>query len=187
MKISTKKITTCGLLAAISVVLVIFIHFPIFPAAAYLEYDPADIPIYIATFALGPLYGFIITTVVSVVQGLTVSASSGIWGIIMHILSTGSFVMVSGFYYKRLKTKKNAAIALALGTITVTIVMALLNIIVTPIYTKMPVSAILPLIIPIIIPFNLIKAATNSIATYLIYPYLSPYIKKFNSQDNLRK
>ncbi|MFQ9412551.1 MAG: hypothetical protein ACLR1T_18100 [Evtepia gabavorous] len=38
--------------------LVYVIHFPIFPAASFLEYDPADIPILIGTFAYGPLAGF---------------------------------------------------------------------------------------------------------------------------------
>lgn len=33
-----------GMLAALSIVLVYVIHFPIFPAASFLEYDPADIP-----------------------------------------------------------------------------------------------------------------------------------------------
>jgi riboflavin transporter FmnP len=181
MKISTKRITTCGLLAALSIALVIFIHFPIFPAADYLEYDPADIPIFIATFALGPVYGFLITTIVSVIQGLTVSAKSGVWGIIMHIMSTGGFVIAAGLYYKRCKTKKNAAIALLLGSFTMTAVMALANIIITPIYTGMPRSFVLGLILPIIVPFNLIKSLINSLITYIIYPYISPYIKKLHS------
>ena len=50
----TRRIITIAVLAAISVVLVALIHFPIFPAVAFLEYDPADIPILIGTFAFGP-------------------------------------------------------------------------------------------------------------------------------------
>ena len=48
------RLAKLGLLAALSIVLVFFIHFPIFPTAKFLEYDPADIPIMIATFAFGP-------------------------------------------------------------------------------------------------------------------------------------
>ncbi len=33
-----------AMLVAVSVVLVYLVHFPIFPAAPFLEYDPADIP-----------------------------------------------------------------------------------------------------------------------------------------------
>ena len=61
------RLAKLGVLAALSVVLVFFIHFPIFPAASYLEYDPADIPIMIATFAFGPWYGLLMTVVVVVV------------------------------------------------------------------------------------------------------------------------
>jgi riboflavin transporter FmnP len=41
------------MLAAISLLLVYLIHFPIFPGAAFLEYDMADVPILIATFLFG--------------------------------------------------------------------------------------------------------------------------------------
>ncbi len=84
----TVRLAKMGMLVAISVVLVYFIHFPIFPAVAFLEYDPADIPILIGTFAFGPVAGVLLTIVTSVVQGVTVSAASGAYGIIMHIIAT---------------------------------------------------------------------------------------------------
>ena len=52
---TTLKVVKMGMMVAISVALVYFIHFPIFPAVAFLEYDPADIPILIGTFAFGPV------------------------------------------------------------------------------------------------------------------------------------
>ena len=55
MKISTRQIATMAMLAAISIVLVSIVHFPLFPAAPFLEYDPADVPILIGTFAFGPV------------------------------------------------------------------------------------------------------------------------------------
>ena len=36
------RLAKMGMLVAISVVLVYLIHFPIFPAVAFLEYDPAE-------------------------------------------------------------------------------------------------------------------------------------------------
>ena len=52
MKVSeaTRKLTTMAMLTAISIVLVTFVHFPLLPAAPWMEYDPADIPIFIGTF-----------------------------------------------------------------------------------------------------------------------------------------
>ena len=48
-KMNTKKLTTLGVLAACSIVLVAFIHFPIFPAVSFLEYDPADMEMLLQT------------------------------------------------------------------------------------------------------------------------------------------
>lgn len=126
------RLAKLGLLAALSIVLVFFIHFPIFPTAKFLEYDPADIPIMIATFAFGPWYGLMTTIVVAVVQGLTVSASSGIYGIIMHIIATGTFVLVAGFLYQKHKTKKGALIALLCGVVAWGLIMMPANLIITP-------------------------------------------------------
>ena len=58
-----RKLVTMAMLAALSIVLVYVVHFPIFPAAPFLEYDPADIPILIGTFAYGPVAGIILTVV----------------------------------------------------------------------------------------------------------------------------
>ena len=40
----TNTLAKLGILAAISVVLVAIVHFPLIPAASFLEYDPADVP-----------------------------------------------------------------------------------------------------------------------------------------------
>lgn len=173
----TRKLTTLAMLASLSIVLVWLIHFPIFPAAPYLEYDPADVPILIGTFAFGPLAGLLITVIAAVVQGLTVSAGSGFYGIIMHVAATGTFVLVAGCIYKRRKTRGSAALGLACGVVAMTAVMVAANLIITPIFLGVPVSAVKGLIIPFIIPFNLIKAGVNSIVTFILYKTVSRFIK----------
>lgn len=165
-------------MGALSVLLVTFIHFPLFPSATFLEYDPADVPIFIAAFLFGPVSGLALTVAVSIVQGITVSASSGYIGIIMHILSTGAFVLTAGNIYARNKTKKNAIFALSLGTIIMVAVMTVWNIFITPVFMNVPRSAVIALLIPAIIPFNLIKAGANSIITMVLYKYVSAFVKK---------
>ena len=59
MRGRTVKLVKMGAMVAISVALVYLIHFPIFPAVAFLEYDPADIPILIGTFVFGPSQGWL--------------------------------------------------------------------------------------------------------------------------------
>lgn len=173
----TVKMAKMGMLVAISVVLVYLVHFPIFPAATFLEYDPADIPIFIGTFAFGPMAGLMLAIVTAVIQGTTVSAISGLYGIIMHILATGSFILVAGMLYKGRKNKKEAVIALCAGVITMTVVMVIANMIVTPLFTGWPLSAVMK-VMPFIVLFNLIKAGVNSVITFFLYKRISGFLHK---------
>lgn len=173
----TVKLAKMGMLVAISVVLVYLVHFPIFPAAPFLEYDPADIPIIIGTFAFGPMAGLMIVVITAILQGVTVSAASGLYGIIMHILATGAFVLVAGLLYRGHKTKKEAVIALVAGTITMTIVMVLANMIITPLFTGWPLSAVME-IMPFIVGFNLVKAGVNATITFFLYKRISGFLHK---------
>lgn len=166
---STRKLTVMGMMVALSVILVYFIRFPLLPAAPFLEYEPADIPIFICSLIYGPLSGVMLTIVVSIVQGVTVSANSGIIGIIMHIFATGSFALISGIIYSHKKNRKSAALALMVGVIVMTIMMCILNILLTPIFMGVPRNTVFQMILPIIIPFNLLKAGINSIITFIIY------------------
>ena len=109
---NTRKLTTLAMLAALAIVLVALIHFPLVPAAPFLEYDPADIPIFIGTFLFGPAAGLALTAVVCVIQGVTVSAASGPIGIIMHFLATGTFVLLAGNLYRAHRTRKAALLGL---------------------------------------------------------------------------
>lgn len=169
----TRMLVQMGVLAAMSVLLVYLIHFPIFPAAPFLEYDPADIPILIGTFMFGPLGGLVVTAVSCILQGVTVSSASGIIGILMHFFATGSFVLVAGNIYKRNRTRKGAVIALVSGAITMTVTMVLWNLVMTPIFMGTPREAVVALLVPAIIPFNLVKAGANSVVTFIVYKSVS--------------
>ncbi len=175
-KTRVRMLTSMAMLSAVAVILVAIIHFPLFPAAPFLEYDPADIMIWIGTFAYGPAAGLIMTVVVSVIQGLTVSAQSGIIGIIMHIFATGGFVLLAGNIYKRDKSKKGAVKALVCGSLLMVVMMILWNILITPIYMGVDRSLVIDLLVPAIIPFNIIKAAVNSLITFLVYKRISKFL-----------
>ena len=172
-----KAIAKLGILCAISIVLVYFIHFPIFPAVAFLEYDPADISILIGTFTFGPVAGILLTLVVSLIQGFTVSAASGVYGIIMHVIATGTLALVSGLIYNKKKTRARAIIALTAGTLSMVIVMFFANLIITPLFMGVSREIVLNLM-PFILGFNAIKAGINSILTFLMYKRISNFIRK---------
>lgn len=174
-KWSVARIAKMGMLVAISIVLVYLVHFPIFPVVAFMEYDPADIPILIGSFAFGPSAGLILTIVASVIQGLTVSASSGVYGIIMHIIATAALTLTTGVIYSMHKSKKFAIISLACGCIAMAVVMAGANLIITPLFMGVPVAAVVELM-PFIIAFNIIKAGINSVVTFLVYKRVSGFL-----------
>ncbi|MEG0292002.1 MAG: ECF transporter S component [Anaerovoracaceae bacterium] len=174
---NTVRLAKMGMLVAISIVLVSIIHFPIFPAVPFLEYDPADIPILIGTFAFGPVAGLLLTVVTCVIQGVTVSAASGLYGILMHIIATGTFVIVAGTIYSRNKSKKAGVIALVCGTLAMAAIMVPSNLFITPYFMGAPREAIIQLL-PFIIAFNLVKAGINSLVTLVLYKKISRFLHK---------
>jgi len=168
------RLVRLGMLSALSIVLLYLIQpFPIFAAAPFLEYDAADIPIFIAALLYGPWWGFAVTVVVSIIQGFTVGAKSGVIGIAMHIIATGAFCLASGFIYRSKKTLGRAVLALTAGVLTMTAVMVCWNLILTPIFMGAPVEMVIGMLVPVIIPFNLIKAGANAAATFVVYKPIS--------------
>jgi len=57
------------------------------------------------------------------------------------------------------------------------VVMAAANLVITPLFLGVPVSAVKGMILPIIIPFNLIKAGINAVVTFAVYKAVSRFIK----------
>lgn len=179
-KIDIKRITVLGIITALCVVLVMIIHFPIIPTAAFLEYDPADIPIYICALIYGPLPGFLITVAVSLVQGFTVSSGSGVYGILMHIISTGAFVLTAGFIYRAGKNKMLfLPLSLVMGVIITTVIMIPANLIITPLFMGTPIEFVKDMLVPAIIPFNLFKQCINAAVTGVLYIPLIKSVKKW--------
>lgn len=171
-----RKLVTMAILVAISIVLVFLVHLPLVPAVPFLEYDPADIPILIGAFAYGPVAGIILTVVTSVIQGMTVSASSGAYGIIMHIIATSVLVLVASGIYRVKHTKKGAILGLICGTLAMGLVMMPANHFITPIFMGVPTEVLDALLLPGILPFNLIKGGINSVVTFLVYKTVSRHL-----------
>jgi riboflavin transporter FmnP len=178
MKCSVKKLVTMAVLAALSIVLMLFIKFPIIPAAPYLIYEPADVPILIGTFLFGPLSGLLITVVVSAIQAFATPDGNGLVGFFMHVVATGAFVITAGLIYKKFHHMKGAIIALVAGTLAMAAVMIPVNLIIQPNFFNVPIDVVKSLLIPAIIPFNLIKAGLNSVLTFVVYKRISKIVHK---------
>lgn len=175
-RFNTIKLAKLAMMVAISCVLVLLVRIP-YPPAPFLVYDPADIPIYITTFAFGPVAGLTVTLIVSLIQAF-VLGGDGVYGFIMHFLATGLFAIIAGGLYRHKKSKKEAIIALVAGVITITVVMCVANYFITPLYMGTPRPAVVAMLIPVIIPFNLLKASINALITFLVYKRISKFLHK---------
>lgn len=177
MKLGVKKMVTMAILAALSIVLMVLIKFPIIPAAPYLIYEPADVPILIGAFLFGPLAGLAVTVVVSGIQAMAFSADGWV-GFVMHVMATGTFVTTAGLIYRKCHSRKGAIAALAAGTLAMAAVMVPVNLIIQPRFYHMSYDFVKGMILPVIIPFNLIKAGLNSIITMIVYKSISRVVHK---------
>lgn len=172
----TFKLAYMGILAALSLVFVIYTTIPIFPAAPHLKFEISDTPIMIAGFMYGPVAGILITAVVCLIQALTVGADGGIVGFAMHFIASGTLVAVSSLLYKKYHNRKGAIIALITGTLCMTLISIPSNIAMCLI-SKWPLEMYLNLMLPVYIPFNLIKAGGNSLLVLLVYKQISKLMK----------
>ncbi len=172
------RLTKLGMLTALSIILVYVIHFPIFPAASFLEYDMADVPILIGTFLYGPWWGLALTAVVSLLQWLLVSPQSLWVGAVMHFCATGSYVIAAGLIYRKMRSLKGALIGMAIGSVLQTAMMVPMNLIFTVHFFGVPKETVLALLPTAIIPFNAIKTVANSVLTFLLYKRVEKLLTK---------
>ncbi len=161
-----KKITLIAAVAAMAIVLTAIIRFPI-TSLPFLKYDPKDVILTTAGFIFGPLVA-ILAAVIEVVVEMVTFSESGPWGAVMNIIATLSFSGIAAAIYHRKRTTKGAVLSLVCAVLSLTVVMALWNLVVTPIYTGFPRAEVIKLM-PVIIPFNLIKGGVNAALIILLY------------------
>ena len=178
---SNKVIKTAimAMLTALSVVSVYALRLPLIPAAPFLEYDAADIPVLIGSMLLGPVSGIVTLLAVCAIQALTVSASSGWIGFVMHLIASGVLVLISSTVYKKKPTSGGLVLGLVLGSLAMTAVMIPLNLVFTGIFLGAGTKAVAQMLIPAIIPFNLLKAGINSAVTFAVFPPISKLLNKY--------
>ncbi len=172
------KLVLTAMMSALAVVFMLVIRFSILPGARFLEYDMGDIPVILSALLLGSPSSVFILIFVSLIQSLTVSAASSWQGFVMHVLSTGCYILVFKLITKNNTSIKRISIAGVLATLSLTLIMIPLNLIFTPLYLNTTVEAVMELMLPAIIPFNFIKGVINSVIIFFIYKPLSTILNK---------
>lgn len=167
MNMTTKKITTLGMLCGLAVIVNLLIHFPLIPSVEFLSYDAKDVIIVIGGFIYGPGSAFIMSVITSLLE--IMYRGGNLLDVLMNVISTCTFACVAAWIYKRDHTRKGAFLGLGIGTVCSVLSMLLWNYIVTPIYFGMPREAVVSILVPGILPFNLLKCGLNTGLTLFLY------------------
>ena len=163
-KFNTRTLVFMGLICALAYICMFVFRIKV----SFLTFDLKNTILAIGALIFGPVSGIVTSLVVSLLEMITVS-DTGFWGCLMNFVSSALYVFIAAIIYKYNRTITGAVIALSTASIAMTGAMIVMNLLITPIYTGMPVSAVAQMIVPLLLPFNLIKAILNSAITLLIY------------------
>lgn len=191
----SRRLTLAALSGAMAFVLMYF-SFSVPVLSPFADFDASAVPELIGGFILGPLGALEIIIVKILLKLVFKGSSSMLTGEIQNFLLSVSYVMPAVLYYKYHKTKKGAAVGLALGAVLSIITAVFTNVfLIFPAYIKLYgmnwdgiisiCSAVNPWIKDIptmvafsIVPFNVISRSITAVVTFLVYKRLSVPIKK---------
>lgn len=191
--LTTGNITVIAILTAISLILYLFVKFPlpfIFPS--WLDFQISDLPALLGGFAIGPVAGAIIIVLKCVLKILFGMSSTANVGEFADILVGIAFVVPAALIYKKYRNKKSAIVGLAVGTLSAVIISLLANaFILIPFYAKnYGMEAIVGMVqvlypdvnadnflsfyLPLAVaPFNILRCLLSGVITYFVYKPLS--------------
>ena len=192
----THKLAVAGMLSAVAFVLM-YIEFPI-PALipAFVKLDVSDLPELLAAFALGPVWGVIVTLLKNVLFSILHGTSSAYVGELFNFLLGSVFSFSAGLIYHRGKSRKSALAGALIGAALMALVSVPVNyFIVYPAYVQvygMPMEAIIGMyqeinpsatglmecLVLFNLPFTFCKGLLDVALCFLVYKPLSPILHK---------
>ncbi len=193
-KIKIRMMAQIGMLAAISVVLMLF-EIPLPFAPAFYEIDFSEVPVMIGCFTMGPFAGAMIELLKILLNfAINGTQTAGV-GEAANFLIGCAMVLPAAVIYKKKRTRTGAIVGMAVGTLFMTFVGCFLNaFVLLPAYSKafgMPVDALVGMgtavngnitslstfVLFAVAPFNLLKGVLVSLIVFLIYKKISPILK----------
>mgnify|MGYP003310870675 CR=1 FL=1 len=131
----TKFIVRAGIFSAFSAILYIFIKFPlpIFPGFLEIHFD--EVPAFIASFAYGPLLGFVVLVIKTLIK-LPFTTTMCV-GELADFIYSVVFIIPAAIIYKRNRRFKSVLIGFGVGIAMQLIVSLIFNVyIMIPFYSK---------------------------------------------------
>ena len=167
-----KRLVAVAMFAALAYA-VHFVHIPV----GFLNLDFKDVIITVCGMYFGPIYGLALSVIVPVLEFMTAS-STGVYGLIMNILSSAAFVGTASLIYRFKKTLSGAVVGLCSAVLAMTAVMIVANMYITPYYMGVSKSDVTALIPTLLLPFNAIKAVLNASLTLCLYKPITKMLKR---------
>lgn len=169
----TKRIVGMAMFAALAYGVTFVFRIPV----QFLTFDAKDAVLTIAAFIYGPIAAIVMSLIPALIEFITIS-STGFWGFLMNFASSACFSFTASVIYKYKRSFNGAIVGLYASVVATTAVMMFLNILVTPIYMKVPRDVVVDLLPTLLLPFNFAKALMNAAITMLIYKPVSIAMKR---------
>ena len=107
-KNTTHNLTVAAMLSAVAFILM-FIEFPIpMLIPSFVKMDFSDLPALLGAFALGPVYGVVVSFMKNLLHIIIKGTSTACVGELCNLMLGAAFSATAGFIYKHHKCRKTA-------------------------------------------------------------------------------
>ena len=149
-KSTTHNLTVAAMLSAVAFILM-FIEFPIpMLIPSFVKMDFSDLPALLGAFALGPVYGVVISFMKNLLHIVIKGTSTACVGELCNFMLGAVFSAVAGVIYKHHKSRKTAILPSA--------------------------NSLIKCLVIFNMPFTLVKGLLDAVLCMLIYKPLSPIL-----------
>lgn len=201
---STRKVAMIGMFSAIAVILML-LEIPLFFAPNFYKLDFSEIPVLVGAFAFGPVAGVMIEFCKILLELLLRGTTTAFVGELANFIIGCSFILPASIIYMRKKAKKTALVGSITGTLCMTVFGTAFNAIyLLPKFAQLygvplptivemgtvvnpAIDSVTTLVIFAVAPLNIIKGASVSAVTILIYKKLSPILKEGHRKNVSRR
>ena len=192
----THRLAVAGMLSAVAFVLM-YVECPV-PALipSFIKLDISDLPELLAAFALGPVWGVVVTLLKNLLFSALHGTSSAYVGELCNFLLGSVFAFTAGIVYHRGKSRRSALLGAVAGAVLMALISVPVNyFVVYPAYVVvygMPMEAIIGMyqainpaaddllkcLVLFNVPFTFCKGLLDVALCFLIYKPLSPLLHK---------
>ena len=175
-KDTTHNLTVAAMLSAVAFILM-FIEFPIpMLIPAFIKMDFSDLPALLGAFALGPVYGVIISFMKNLLHIVIKGTSTACVGELSNFILGAIFSAVAGYLYKHHKSRKTAIIGAVAGAVAMGVLSVPSNYFVVYPAILPSADSLIKCLIIFNLPFTLVKGLLDAVLCMLIYKPLSPIL-----------